>query len=303
MGEKTLRRFLARWGCVALAVLAIGWGFGEVQAQGPSSIEFNGYTYTADNFVFCIDRSCSMGWGGWLQDQQLEIVDALGQLPPTASFATVVYNGLSNSWSPAMEPATAASVSLAQAWVQVHPPLGNACLHEGVAEAVSIAQLASGSTAVILITDGGECLDYGSTLSTISAAVDPAIPIHVAFVSEFAVPEEVTFAQEVASVGGGTFIDLSDPLPPSWIRGDANGDGAIDLADPIRILDVGFGMSASPICESAADSNADGVFQAIPDAIQLLSLLFDPQVQGLAAPFPDCGPILPATDCAVSDCP
>ena len=92
--------------------------------------------------------------------------------------------------------------------------------------------------------------------------------------------------------------------PQTIRRGDANGDGAVDLADPIRILDTQFGGSTAPICEDAADANDDGLLQGIPDAITILNALFAGGT--IPAPFPACGvdPTADVLTCVVvGNCP
>jgi hypothetical protein len=56
-------------------------------------------------------------------------------------------------------------------------------------------------------------------------------------------------------------------------RGDANGDGAMDIADGIIVLGYLFGTSVID-CFDAADANDDGNLN-IADAIATLSALFN----------------------------
>ncbi|MBT7640912.1 MAG: hypothetical protein HN598_10565, partial [Planctomycetes bacterium] len=70
----------------------------------------------------------------------------------------------------------------------------------------------------------------------------------------------------------------SDGIPdacqgPIFRRGDANGDGAMDIADGIIILGYLFGTSTLD-CFDAADANDDGNLN-IADAIATLSALFN----------------------------
>ena len=71
-----------------------------------------------------------------------------------------------------------------------------------------------------------------------------------------------------------------------FIRGDANQDGAVDVADPIALLNLLF-RDAWLFYQPAGDSNADGATD-IADAVYLLQYLF---AGGNAppSPFPDCG--------------
>ena len=79
-------------------------------------------------------------------------------------------------------------------------------------------------------------------------------------------------------------------VPPdfgSFRRGDANGDGRQDLADPVWMLVGLFLGGPFPPCKEAADVNDDGS-RNITDAIYSLSWHFlgGPAPRG---PFPGCG--------------
>ncbi len=64
-----------------------------------------------------------------------------------------------------------------------------------------------------------------------------------------------------------TFTVLSDA------RGDANGDGVIDIADPLLILNYLFGPGPPPDPWERGDANCDGYLE-FNDAIYLLNYLF-----------------------------
>jgi len=74
--------------------------------------------------------------------------------------------------------------------------------------------------------------------------------------------------------------------PAPFIRGDANGDGGINLGDAVFILDYLF-AGRNTVCEDAADVNDDGKVD-LSDPIALLAHLF---AGGLAPypPFPEAG--------------
>jgi hypothetical protein len=61
--------------------------------------------------------------------------------------------------------------------------------------------------------------------------------------------------------------------PRSLLRGDADGSGAIDLADVVHILQFLFRGGAAPPCSPLADTNADGRLD-VSDAVRLLGFLF-----------------------------
>lgn len=72
----------------------------------------------------------------------------------------------------------------------------------------------------------------------------------------------------------------------TFVRGDANGDGQIDLSDAIGILAYLFTAGAGP-CLEALDVDDSGTLN-VADAVSLLAHLFGGTVTP-PAPFPDCG--------------
>lgn len=74
---------------------------------------------------------------------------------------------------------------------------------------------------------------------------------------------------------------------PTWVRGDPNADGAVDVADAIALLTGLFDTPAAILCQASADVNADESID-LSDAISILSYNFS-FGPAPAAPFPDCG--------------
>lgn len=92
-----------------------------------------------------------------------------------------------------------------------------------------------------------------------------------------------------SSTATGTGPDVATVVydQPEFRRGDANGDGAFDLADVIDTLGKLFvGPAANP-CPKAADANDDGSVN-IADAVFSLTYLFAGGPE-LPAPFATCG--------------
>jgi photosystem II stability/assembly factor-like uncharacterized protein len=89
------------------------------------------------------------------------------------------------------------------------------------------------------------------------------------------------------TMGQGIFTSC-DPCGPLFRRADVEGDGSVNLADPIGVLSYLFFLEgAVPGCLKAADANDDG-FVDIADAVRSLLYLYS---AGLPppAPFPACG--------------
>ena len=92
--------------------------------------------------------------------------------------------------------------------------------------------------------------------------------------------------------------------PDGWIsgrfvRGDANADGAVDLADPIAILGLLF-AGGDLACAAAGDTNDDEQLD-IADPIALLGLLFagsTPPLPPECAADPTAGPLCCAVGCS-----
>ena len=102
-------------------------------------------------------------------------------------------------------------------------------------------------------------------------------------------------------VGGQSYspaLNCFSIFDGDYLRGDSNGDGNINIADPIFSLAYLFNQGSIPQCMEAADANGDlGIDLA--DALYLLNY-----INGLGPappmPFPDCGndPGTPLLGCA-----
>ncbi len=107
----------------------------------------------------------------------------------------------------------------------------------------------------------------------------------------------VVFDENTAIVLSGNL----DPTPEArFRRGDVDGDGAVEITDPIAILARLFLGGEAPGCPDAADANDDGELN-LTDPIAILSRLF---LGGEALPPPgplDCG-VDPTAD-GLSPCP
>ncbi len=82
-------------------------------------------------------------------------------------------------------------------------------------------------------------------------------------------------------------LPVSQPPVGNFIRGDANDDGAVDLADAVRVLIYLFKGNIVPACLDALDADDSGLVD-VTDAVDLLRYLFK---RGPAppAPFPAPG--------------
>jgi len=95
-------------------------------------------------------------------------------------------------------------------------------------------------------------------------------------------------AGDFGSPGGpGSATMPPPPGPQQFIRGDANFDSAVDISDPVLILDLLFGATTMLVCADSGDANDDGAID-ISDAISVLQTLFN-GAGPLPPPYPDVG--------------
>lgn len=96
-------------------------------------------------------------------------------------------------------------------------------------------------------------------------------------------------AQRLMTVAGMTALTFCSPPARSatFVRGDANDSGVVDLSDAVFDLSFLFTGGAQPPCLDAADANDDGVVD-ISDAVAVLTFLFVGGIP-LDPPYPGCG--------------
>ena len=102
--------------------------------------------------------------------------------------------------------------------------------------------------------------------------------------------QQVTSTRRQVTILAALLILVASPLPSfgqqPFQRGDANDDGAVDLADAVTTLGSLFVGEASVRCADAADANDDG-FVDVSDVMRTLTHLF---LGGPPAPPPlTCG--------------
>lgn len=144
-------------------------------------------------------------------------------------------------------------------------------------------------------------IDGAAERNWVVSSVDPcllvdgtnvvAVEVHQGSVSSSDLSFDLVLAAERAPGG-------RPPCGERFSRGDANGDGGLDIGDPVFTLASLFLGGAGPSCLDSADSNDDGTLD-IGDPIRTLQFLF---LAGAAPPepWPGCGgdPTDDELDCA-----
>ena len=165
--------------------------------------------------------------------------------------------------------------------------------NEGQAGAVSAIVLCFGcpavvdpaGTAALLAVNivGPESGAGGVTFQ--SGLVGEGQPVDNVFTEEGA-------SAEVCNIGTASLditFEILDVGP--FIRGNANDDFKVDIADPIWILNELFRGGPATACQPAADANFDGTI-TIADTAYLIGYLFGGGDEP-PAPFPGCGVLTP----------
>jgi hypothetical protein len=166
---------------------------------------------------------------------------------------------------------------------------------------------ADSSTAVITVEDQAppqiicpaafsvECTELaGAAVDFAAAATDncdaaPRVTAEPASGSIFPVGTTTVTVTAVDSAGNteSCTFDVTVTCGAQFVRGDANGDGGIDISDPTYTLRNLFMGGPGSTCADAADANDDGSV-TLADVIYSLNYSF----RGDSAPptpFPDCG--------------
>lgn len=136
--------------------------------------------------------------------------------------------------------------------------------------------------------NGGDAVPLASGMVPFSeGARFPAIDIQV---DEQDSPDFIVYRLHLVAKPAG------EPAPPRFRRGDANGDGPVDISDGVFTLLWLFAGGSTPGCLDAADSDDDGA-HALTDAIYTLNYLF----RGGPAP-PEPGPVECGSDAKPLGC-
>jgi hypothetical protein len=96
-------------------------------------------------------------------------------------------------------------------------------------------------------------------------------------------------------------VRLPDVVPPGFLRGDANGDGTVNMSDAVFTLWYLFMGGETPSCLEAADTNGTETVD-IADGVYELQWEFGGGPQP-PRPFPDCGPAELSLGCERPTCP
>jgi len=143
-------------------------------------------------------------------------------------------------------------------------------------------------------TGGGACVIPGDGAGNLGAAVVISIPESPAYIDAGDMDGngtgDLVLVETAARMLVSVLVRDGDAPLAVFLRGDANGDGKLDISDAVKILRFLFSGDTSD-CAEALDANDDGRLD-IADAVFLLGYLFSEGPRP-PAPFPDAGSVPP----------
>jgi len=185
-----------------------GAGSDEDEEDAPESITFYGSEYEGDGFFWCLDKSCSMGWGGEIGTLKTETVQSINQLSARAEFGAVAFSSNTIVWAPQPRRASSGNKSAAVAWVNGLSAEGGTCIGPAGVQTVQIANSSTKRRRQLLFLGDGQPFCGGgdsaaAALADITSANFEQIPLHTLYIS--ASSEGIPFFQSLAQQNGGTF--------------------------------------------------------------------------------------------------
>jgi hypothetical protein len=187
-----------------------GSGDDDDDEDAPETINFWGGAYEGDAFFWCLDKSCSMGWNGEIQQLKEEFTSTISSLSSQAEFGVVAFSDGHISWRASPVKANTANKGSATAWVLALNAAGWTCLGPAGVETLNIANQSQKQFKQIMILSDGEPYCNGSNTATqslqdITMANWQQIPINTIYIATD--NGGIVFMQQLATQNNGTFFN------------------------------------------------------------------------------------------------
>lgn len=185
-----------------------GTGDDEDEEDAPETITFYGGEYEGDGFFWTLDKSCSMGWNGEIEELKQEFTQSVNSLSSQAEFSAVAFSSGHVVWNPQPTRANPAAKAAAITWVQALNADGWTCLGPAAVETVQIAnQCGKHNKRVLILSDGEPYCNGSNTASQCLADVSGAnwqqLPVDTIYIATD--NGGIQFMQQLATMNGGTF--------------------------------------------------------------------------------------------------
>ncbi|MCA8959913.1 MAG: hypothetical protein KDC38_05350 [Planctomycetes bacterium] len=185
-----------------------GAGDDEDDEDAPESITFYGAEYEGDAFFWCLDKSCSMGWGGEIGTLKSEMTQSIGELSARAEFSMVAFSDNNLVWSYQPRRANAGNKGNATSWVSSLQAAGGTCLGPAAVQTINIAnQCSKRRRQVLILGDGVPSCSVSGNCSAVQGDINSAnfqnLPVHTLYIS--ASSDGIVCFQQIAAQNNGTF--------------------------------------------------------------------------------------------------
>ena len=182
-----------------------GKGSDADEEDAPKTISFYGGEYEGDGFFWCLDKSCSMGWAGDLDQLKNEMRESLDSLTENSEFSIVAFSSGTTVFSQFPKEANVGNVAAGKAWVTALVPDGATCLADAGVQCVNISNMSEKENKQVLILSDGEpnCPGPSETTSMITGANWQRTPINTIYIANDSAG--ISFMQSLAAANGGTF--------------------------------------------------------------------------------------------------
>ena len=182
-----------------------GKGEDEDEEDAPETISFYGGEYEGDGFFWCLDRSCSMGWGGLLGILKSEMQESINSLTENSEFSVVAFGDYTTVWSQQPKEATPSNRGQATSFVNTLSAEGSTAMGPAAVQLVNISNMCDKENKQIIILSDGSPNNPGATetLSMISSANWQRTPINTVYIGGDS--NGAGFMQGLAAANGGTF--------------------------------------------------------------------------------------------------
>lgn len=183
----------------------------EDEENEPETIVFYGQEYEADAFFWCLDQSCSMGWGSPLPIQVLkqEVNQAINSLSSNAEFGLVSFSDSYSMWNPIPQRANPANKGSAATWMMNLQVLGGTCLGPAGVATVNLSnQCRKRNKSVIIVGDGvPNCPACAQGNTDITNANWQRTQINTLLIGSGS--DAVSCFQSLANLNGGQFTQVN----------------------------------------------------------------------------------------------
>ena len=174
---------------------------------GAGQIEFFGVLFEGDSFVWCLDKSGSMNWGGRIDVLKQEMAEVLTAISQRVEFSIVAFSADTIYWNLTPQAATIPGKVSAIAWVQGIDAGGMTLMAPALTRIIEISNLSRRKSKQIILLSDGEPSDGKETVLGAARRTNrERTPINTILISRSG--SAARFFRQLATEHGGTFTKI-----------------------------------------------------------------------------------------------